>query len=399
MKFHVKQFPIAKLVPYATNPRRNDQAVERMAAAIKEFGFRVPLIALNDGSVIDGHLRLKAAMVLGMKSVPVILADDLSEEQIKAFRLSINRSAEWAEWDEELLAEELRALAESDYDLDLTGFDATQLDKLLADPPQSDPDDVPEPPAKPVTKPGDLWLLGDHRLMCGDCTEAGDVARLLGGGEPNLMVTDSPYGVNYDPTWRDDCGGQFGDGKTVMRGKVVNDHRASWVEAYAKFPGDVAYCWHPPGANLIISFNELLEVGLVPRWQIIWVKPHFVLTRGHYHLQHEPCWYAVRKGKTAGWIGDRRQTSVWEIAGMNPAGGGAEVKLGHGTQKPVECMERPIRNHKGDVYDPFVGSGTTIIAAEREKRRCFAMELDPAYCDVAVKRWETYTGKKAKLSP
>ena len=382
---------LADLTPYPKNPRHiTPAAVNAVAESLAAFGWQQPVVIDSKRVIVAGHTRRLAALQLGWTFAPTVT---IAAKHARSYRLADNRSGEFSTWDLDVLGGELAAIPTGQLDaLPALDFAALALPPLEG---QTDPDDIPAAP-KPRTKLGDVWTLGDHRLMCGDSTDQACVHTLLDGASPALMVTDPPYGVNYNPTWRDDCGGQFGDGKTVMRSKVVNDSRAAWAEAYVYFSGAVAYCWHPPGANLIVSFHELLEVGLVPRWQIIWVKPHFVITRGHYHLQHEGIWYAVRKGKTAGWIGDRKQTSVWEIAGMNPAGGCAEAKLGHGTQKPVECMERPIRNHKGDVYDPFVGSGTTIIAAEREKRRCYAMEIAPEYVDIAVARWEAFTGRTAQ---
>ena len=239
----VEHWPLERLIPYARNPRKNDQAVDRMCAAIREFGFRIPVVARSDGTVVDGHLRLKAAIRLGLPDVPVALADDLTEAQIKAFRLLANRSAAWAEWDDELLALELQDLQGVGYDLALTGFDAGELRSLLDDGPATgltDEDAAPEPPATPVTKPGDLILLGSHRLLCGDATKAEDVARLLDGTRPHLMVTDPPYGVDYDPNWRNEAGVSA----TKRTGKVANDDRADWREAWALFPGDMAYVWH-----------------------------------------------------------------------------------------------------------------------------------------------------------
>ncbi len=291
--------------------------------------------------------------------------------------------------------EELQAL---DFDLDLTGFGGEELETLLgatgedesAGGDSADEDAAPEPPTEPVSRPGDLWVLGRHRLLCGDATVATDVERLLAGTVPHLMVTDPPYGVSYDPAWRNEAGVS----STSRTGKVANDDRADWREAWALFPGEVAYVWH--AAVHARTVAESLEVcGFVVRSQIIWSKPRFVLGRGDYHWQHEPCWYAVRKGGTGHWQGARDQATVWPIASGEDDG--ATV---HGTQKPVACMRRPIENNsaEGDsVYEPFSGSGTTLIAAERTGRRCFALELDPRYVDVAVTRWQTLTGQAAVL--
>ena len=273
----------------------------------------------------------------------------------------------------------------------------TLLDGLA--PPESkpglvDPDAVPDPPPEPITKPGDLITMGKHRLLCGDATNKDHVARLLGKRKPLLMVTDPPYGVNYDPEWRKKVGINKNEGRM---GAVPNDDRADWTKAWALFPGRVAYVWHSDLHAAEVA-RSIEAVGMDIRCQIIWKKSRITLSRGAYHWQHEPCWYAVRKGGTAAWTGDRKQSTVWEV---HLAGGdGDNLKgVGHGTQKPVECMERPLRNHgnqKDSVYDPFVGSGTMLIAAERQKRACFAMDIDPTYCDITVARWEEYTGEKAK---
>jgi DNA modification methylase len=389
----VEQWPVTRLIPYSRNPRKNDAAVDQMCAAIREFGFRIPVVARSDGSVIDGHLRLKAAQRLGLDQVPVALADDLTEAQIKAFRLLANRSAAWAEWDYELLALELQDLKGLDFDLALTGFDAGELRSLLEDAPSTgltDENAVPETPSAPVTKPGDLILLGPHRLLCGDATKAEDVRRLLGDVRPRLMVTDPPYGVDYDPTWRNEAGVST----TKRTGKVANDDRADWREAWALFPGDTAYIWHAAVHATTVA-ESLIACGFDIRAQIVWSKSRFALGRGDYHWQHEPCWYSVRKGARSNWQGARDQSTLWSIA----AAGAEDAATPHGTQKPVEAMRRPIVNNsaRGDlVYEPFCGSGTTLIAAETVGRACLAMELEPAYCDVIVARWQEFTGKEVR---
>jgi DNA modification methylase len=340
-------------------------------------------------------LRLKAAQRLGLARVPVVLADDLSAAQIKAFRLLFNRSASWADWDDELLGLELLDLQALDYDLGLTGFDDAELQRLLDLVAEdgsggADEDAVPEPPAEPVTRPGDLWHLGSHRLLCGDATAADDVTRLLGGAKPHLLVCDPPYGVQYAPDWRIEAGVS----NTERTGTVRNDDRADWREAWALFPGDVAYVWHA-GVHARTVAESLEACGFSIRAQLIWVKNRFVLSRGHYHWQHEPCFYALRDGGCSRWQGARDQSTVWQIA--TNADDTATV---HGTQKPVECMLRPILNNsaRGDaIYEPFAGSGTTIIASEKSGRRCLGMEIEPRYCDVIVERWQHFTGKQAVL--
>ena len=399
----IEERPLDTVTPYAGNPRRIPAAaVCAVAQSIERYGFRQPIVVDAEGVVIVGHTRLQAATQLGLKTVPVHVAD-LTPEQAAAYRLGDNRTGELAEWDDQALAAELTALvAASSMDVaavsEMTAFDPRELDRVLGrSKGQTDPDDVPDPPAEPVTTSGDVWVLGRHRLLCGDSTKAEDVERVLDGATPTLMVTDPPYGVRYDPTWRDGVGGAFVNAAVGMRGSVTNDDVVQWQEAWARVPGDVAYVWHA-GLHAAAVSHQLASVGFTPRAQIVWRKPHFILSRGHYHWQHEPCWYAVRTGRSAHWVGDRSQSTVWDIAGMNPAGGGGEAKLGHGTQKPIECMERLLRNHEGDVYDPFLGSGTTLIAAERQHRACYALEIEPRYVDMAVARWEAYTGQKAVRS-
>jgi len=255
----------------------------------------------------------------------------------------------------------------------------------------TDPDDVPEVPETPVTRPGDVWVLGKHRLLCGDSTVATDVETVLGGVKPLLMCTDPPYGVDYDPSWRNVAGAA----KTKRTGKVLNDDRADWREAWALFPGDVAYVWH--GALHAREVIESLEAcGFMLRSQIIWAKERLVLSRGDYHWQHEPCAYAVKKTGKGHWAGDRKQTTLWQIPSKDQ-----DATTVHGTQKPVECMRRPIENNSSPgqaVYEPFMGSGTTLIAAEMSGRVCYGIELNPAYVDVAVQRWQQFTGETAVLA-
>ncbi len=303
---------------------------------------------------------------------------------------------ELGEWDEAILRDEIAGLLAEDFDLSLLGISDADLDALLQDPdamgdgPVEGEDDVPDPPATPVSVPGDLWQLGAHRLICGDSTDADVVGRLLGDVRPLLMVTDPPYGVAYDPGWRN----QAGAAKTKRTGKVLNDDRADWRAAWALFPGDVAYVWH--GALHAATVAEsLVASGFAIRSQIIWAKDRLVLSRGDYHWQHEPCWYAVRAKGKGHWAGDRKQTTLWQIASRDQ-----DTDTTHGTQKPVECMRRPMLNNANAgqaVYEPFMGSGTTLIAAETTGRICYGAELNPAYVDVAIERWQQFTGADAVL--
>lgn len=341
---------------------------------------------------MDGHLRLKAARHMGLETVPVALADGLSDAQIKAFRLLANRSVAWSEWDNDLLRIEMEELRFDGFDLALTGFDTPEITRILASRDRDDADDVPEAPPDPASRLGDVWLLGRHRLVCGDSTNPADVDRALAGVRPHLMVTDPPYGVKYDADWRNHA--LRSDGTAIAGraiGKVGNDDRADWSSAWSLFPGDVAYCWHA-GRHASTVQASLEESGFIIRCQIVWAKQQFAIGRGDYHWQHEPCWYAVRKGATGHLAGDRKQSTLWQID--KPV----KSETGHSTQKPVECMKRPIENNSSPgqaVYEPFSGSGTTIIAAEITGRCCHAIELNAAYVDVAILRWQSFVGQDA----
>jgi DNA modification methylase len=360
-----------------------------IAASIREFGFCNPVLIDAVGGIIAGHGRVLAAQKLGIDTLPVIEASHLTEAQKRAYIIADNRLALDAGWDNEMLKVELSDLQSEGFNLELTGFDLSEiagfLDKTEG---LTDPDDVPEVPADPVTQLGDVWIMGRHRIVCGSSTEVDVVDKVLAGVNPHLMVTDPPYGVEYDPSWRAKAGINK---NTKKMGEVKNDDRADWTEAWVLFPGDVAYVWHG-GLHAGTVAESLVAAGFDIRSQIIWSKDRFALSRGHYHWQHEPCWYAARG--TASWGGDRKQSTVWNIKARDDAG------VGHSTQKPIECMKRPIENNSSPgqaVYEPFSGSGTTIIAAEMTGRCCYAIELNPAYVDVAVLRWQAFTGQTATL--
>jgi DNA modification methylase len=281
----------------------------------------------------------------------------------------------------------------------LLGFENIYLERLIAGKLGKHPETTPLVPPNPCVLPGDLWLLGKHRLLCGSATVAEDVKRVLDGEKPALMVTDPPYGVNYDPEWRNRSGLNAW-AALVQVGTVDADHRNDWTEAWKLFPGDVAYVWHA-GKFAGEVQASLAAADLLPRSQIIWRKPHFAIGRGDYHWRHEPCWYCVRKGKKSNWRGGRKQTTVWDILGFQVAGGHRdEAKTGHGTQKPLDCMGIPIANNSAPgelIYDPFVGSGTTIMAADTQARRCAAIDINPGYVEVCIQRWQDFTGKSATL--
>ncbi len=396
----IEYLPVPALIPYARSARtHSDAQIDQVGASVKEFGWTNPVLIDGQNAIIAGRARVEAAKRLGLNEIPCIELSGLSEAQKRAYILADNKIAQNAGWDEKLLALEFADLKEFDFNLELTGFSLDEIDALIAKAEMggglADPDSVPEAPPKPVTVPGDLWTLHKHRLLCGDSTKPQDVHRLMAGESPLLMVTDPPYGVNYDPEWR-----QIGWIGARATGKVQNDDRIDWKDAFALFPGDVGYIWHA-GLYADEVAQSLKCCGFELRSQIIWAKQHFVISRGAYHWQHEPCWYAVRKGKSANWSGDRKQTTLWQIANHGAFGGQKEDETtNHGTQKPVECMRRPIANHTNpgqSVYEPFMGSGTTLIAAESISRVAFGMEIDPTYVDVAVERWQKFTGRQATL--
>lgn len=394
--FAVTVAPISKIIPYARNPRKNDSAIDKVAASIKEFGWRQPIVVDAGMVVIAGHTRLEAARKLNMREVPIHIASGMTDGQVKAYRLADNRSGQEAAWDVDLLALEIGDLSAIDFDLALTGFDLDEIEKYqaLGDATSdglTDENAVPEPPGNLVSVLGDVWILGRHRLVCGDCTDPCAVDKALNAIQPHLMVTDPPYGVEYDPDWRnraDRANGKPYGARAV--GTVKNDDKADWREAWALFPGDVAYVWHADKFASNVQ-KSLEDSGFCIRCQIIWAKPRFAISRGDYHWQHEPCWYAVRKAAKGHWAGDRSQTTLWSISHN-------KSETGHSTQKPVECMRKPIENNSSPgqaVYEPFSGSGTTIIAAEQTGRSCHAIEINPEYVDIAIKRWQEYTGKEA----
>lgn len=418
MAKEVRLQQVDALVPYARNSRtHSDDQIASVAASIREFGFTNPVLVRSDGTIVAGHGRVMAAKKIGLAQVPTIDVSHMSEAQMRAYVIADNKLADQAGWDDELLRLELGELTDLGVDTGLLGFLPGELEALLAvsgSVGNTDPDDAPAAPAEPVSRRGDVWLLGGHRIVCGDCTDPTVVDKALNGVRPHLMVTDPPYGVNYDPKWRQDAerasGGKVGARAT---GKVLNDDRADWREAWALFPGDVVYVWHA-GLFADVVAESLRACKFDIRAQIVWVKTRHVLSRGHYHPQHEPAlygvrdgaadgWrfmpehevstYAVKKGATAQWSGSRKQSTVWFIEHL-------KSDTGHGTQKPVECMKRPIENNSSPgqaVYEPFSGSGTTIIAAEMTGRSCHAIELSPAYVDVAVQRWQNFRGAEAVL--
>lgn len=390
----LEQISPSALVPYAENPRVHpERQIEKLMESIRAFGIVLPVLVGPDDGIVTGHAVVEAAKRLGAERIPCVRASHLSEAQRRAYALADDRLAEDASWDPvRLKAEMLRLRDEHGLQLAETGFEPREILRLrldVADEPGEE-DAAPEVSEAATSRPGDVWILGEHRLICGSSTDAGTVAALLDGERPHLMITDPPYGVEYDPAWRNSARGQ----NSQRVGKVLNDDIDDWRDAWALFDGDVAYVWHASlhGANVAESLNAC---GYAIRSQIIWAKPHFVLSRGDYHWQHECCWYAVRDGGKSRWQGSRSESTLWTI------GSKEDTKTVHGTQKPVECMRRPMLNSSapGDaVYEPFSGSGTSIIAAESCHRRCLAVELDPRYVDMAVERFQDYAHVPATLA-
>jgi DNA modification methylase len=345
------------------------------------------LVNRRTNHVVDGHARVALAISRNESTVPVLYVDLEPDEEALVLASLDPISAMAATDDAQLQA--LLAGIETDNE----GLRALLAELAGAGPKDglTDPDDTPEPSEDPYVKPGDLWALGQHRLLCGDATSPDDVARVLGGERPEIAILDIPYAVNYDPSWRRD----LAPGAQYRLGRVANDDRADWREAFALLPGDVAYVWHG-GLHAAVVAEGLEAAGFEIRSQIIWAKPSLVLSRGAYHWQHEPAWFAVRKGAAAHWIGDRKQSTLWEIPSVHRTAGTSDDAItNHGTQKPIECVARALRNHAGDVADFVVGSGTTLIAAEQLGRRCFAMEIDPVYVQMAIERWQNFTGRQA----
>ena len=421
----VKLVSIDGVKPYEANPRLNDQAVDAVAASLREFGFRQPIVIDEAGVIIVGHTRWKAAKKLGLAKVPVHVAKDLSPEQIKAYRIADNQTATLAEWNYELLPIELKDLQADGFNLDLLGFDQEELAKLLdgVQDGLTDPDDVPAPPDEAVTQPGDLYILGEHRLLCGDSGSAADVDRLLDGAKVHLVNTDPPYNVkvasrsnNAIAATGDRPIGQQGmdmaiRGKThatdkKLRAKdrpLVNDFVSdeefarllrSWFGNIARVlePGHSAYIWG--GYSNIWNYpNALKESGLYFSQMIIWVKEHPVLTRKDFMGNHEWCFYSWREGAAHRFFGPANVTDVWSVKKVNPQ------SMVHLTEKPVELAVRALQYSSlagENVLDLFGGSGSTLIACEQTGRKAYLMELDPLYADVIVQRWEQFTGREAQ---
>ncbi|GIK15666.1 MAG: hypothetical protein BroJett003_06300 [Planctomycetota bacterium] len=453
---NVELRPLAAIKPYEKNPRINDAAVDAVAESIRRFGFRQPIVVDEAGVIVCGHTRWKAAQKLGLAEVPVHVARDLTPEQIRAYRIADNKTAELAEWNLDLLPIELAELQGAGIDWSLLGFDADELAQLL-DPGVkdglTDPDDIPEPPDEAITQPGDLWLLGDHRLLCGDSGAPGDVDRLLAGQPVHLVNTDPPYNVKVEPRSNNaiaaglssfagtqkgvkalDAQGLHHSGFDVARGKTGIKHHQkldlerhpekakathrklrakdrplandfvsdeefdrllrAWFGNIARvlLPGRALYCWG--GYANCANYPAVLKAcGLYFSQAIIWIKEHPVLTRKDFMGNHEWCFYCWREGAAHVYLGPNNATDVWSVKKVNPQ------SMVHLTEKPVELAVRAMQysSRAGEnVLDLFGGSGSTLIGAEQTGRRAFLMELDPLYCDVIVQRWEKFTGRKAE---
>ena len=372
-----------KLKLNPNNPRKNDEAVDTVAKSIEKYGFKNPVIADKNLIVYCGNTRLKAAKKLKLQTIPVIIADDLTPEQIREYALIDNKSNEIAEWDTELLAQELEELDLSDFDLDW-GLPTDVADKEITE------DEAPEVDEKnePICKLGDIWQLGKHRLLCGDSTEAVDVEKLMDGGRANLLLTDPPYNVAYEGATKEKL--------TIQNDNMKDDEFYAFLQAALKNANSVMqegasfYIWHADSEGF--NFRSACQTtGWKIRQCLIWVKNSIVLGRQDYQWKHEPCLYGWKDGAAHYFVDDRTQSTVWEF--NKPVRNGD-----HPTMKPVELMAKAIINssRRGNiVLDLFGGSGSTLIACEQLDRRCFTMELDPKYCDVIIKRWENLTGQKA----
>jgi DNA modification methylase len=421
--------PIGSIRPYENNPRLNDAAVDAVARSIQEFGFRQPLVVDEAGVILVGHTRHKAALQLKMTEIPVHVAVGLSPEQAKAYRIADNQTATLASWDDDKLVQELAQLQEMDFDVALTGFSEEDLQRLLGPVTEAltDPDDIPEPPDEAITQPGDLWLLGHHRLLCGDSGNSDDVDRLLDGAAIHVVHTDPPYNVRVEPRSNNAIAAGLSSfpGTTHHQGfdverypkKATATHKKmrakdrplandfvseaefdrllhAWFGNMARLlqPGRAAYIWG--GYANIANYPAVLKaVGLYFSQTIIWVKEHPVLTRKDFMGNHEWCFYTWREGAAHQFFGPNNATDVWSIKKVNPQ------SMIHLTEKPVELATRALEysSKRGEnVLDLFGGSGSTLIAAEQTERHAFLMELDPLYCDVIVQRYENFTGHKAE---
>jgi DNA modification methylase len=394
----VVRWPVERLLPYARNARtHSDEQVAQIAASIAEFGWTNPILAGGDGVVIAGHARLLAARKLGIPEVPVIILDHLSQSQRRALVIADNRLALNAGWDEEMLRVELDALREDDFNLDLLGFGDDELEALLSEPDSevtgnADDDAVPEPPETAVTVLGDVWMLADHRLLCGDATNLEAVQKVLAGGLADMVFTDPPYNVNYGATMKDKLRGK--------KRKIANDNLGDGFEQFLRdvcanlltvTKGAIYVCMS--SSELHTLHRAFTESG--GHWStfVIWAKNTFTMGRSDYQRQYEPILYGWKEGTDHFWCGARDQGDVWLV--KKPVANDL-----HPTMKPVELVERAVRNSsksRDTVLDPFGGSGSTLIACEKAGRHARLIELEPKYCDVIIRRFQEFAGKPATL--
>jgi DNA modification methylase len=383
---------INSIKPYENNPRKlSDKAIETVAMSLKEYGFRQPIVVDKDRIIVVGHTRFRASKKLGFKEVPITIADNLTPEQINAYRIADNRTSEESEWDNELLKMELKELDLKDFNLELTGFNEDQLNSLLFEEKQglTDENAVPELPEEPISKLGDIWKMGNHKLICGDSTILTTLEKIFGDSKADLLMTDPPYNVDYESK------------STGM--KIQNDNKSD--DDFLQFLTDAFnnaainlklgcsfYIFHSDWFGL--EFRQSIKNSdLELKQNLIWQKNALVMGRQDYQWQHEPCLYGWKRGSSHSWYSDRKQTTI--IKFDKPT----KSKL-HPTMKPVGLIEYLIKNSSKQediILDPFLGSGTTLMACEKQSRICYGVELDPKYCDVIVKRWEDFTGKKAEL--
>lgn len=392
--WHLETRKINTLKPHPSNPRKlTKEQHAHIKTSLDKFGLVEKPIVNPDGAIIGGHQRIKVLKDSGLKEVECWVPDSpLDQKALDEMNIRLNKNT--GEWDFDILANNWEIT-----DLFEWGFTADELqfsdpEKILIE--EDDETLEPGKDEDALTKLGDLYELGSHRLVCGDSTMPDVVEKCLNGNEPILMVTDPPYGVNYDPGWRE----KAGKGVKAL-GKVQNDDKINWSLAWHLFPGSIAYTWCASWFLDEVA-QSLKQTDYEIKSLIIWNKQNFTLGRGDYHWKHEPCWYAVKKGHSHNWQGSRKECTVWEISNLNAFGGKAEdgeERTAHSTQKPMECMAKPIRNNTAEgegVYDPFLGSGTTLIAAEQNDRVCYGIELSPAYCDIIVKRWVKFRLKQGK---
>lgn len=391
----IQKVVIDKVIPYARNPRKNTLAVAKVAASLKEFGWKQPIVVDCEMVIIVGHTRWLAAKQLDMTHVPVLIAEDLTPAQVKAYRLADNRTHEEAEWDKDLLAIELSELGNLDFDLSITGFNSEEIKGLMAlaeavGKGLTDEDDCPEVSEKSISNYGDIWLLGRHRLMCGDSTHVNDVEKLIAGELADMVFTDPPYNVDYQGYTKDKLKIARDNLSDTQFYQFLLDAFAMHLVAIKK--GASLYICH--GSNTQREFQNALEAnGFMVRNQIIWAKNHFAWGHGRYKFKHEPIFYCYQKDQSDAWYGDKSQSTLW------PVDKPVANRL-HPTMKPVALIEMALKNSSkaGDiVLDLFGGSGSTLIACEKNGRNARLMELDPKYVDVAIKRWEKFTGHQAIL--